>query len=34
MGVTPEIRNVAMGFLIIFGALVSNTGRPKNIIVK
>ncbi len=34
MGVTPEIRNVAMGVLIIFGALVSNTGRPKSITVK
>ncbi len=34
MGVTPEIRNVAMGVLIIFGALVSNMGRPKSLIVK
>jgi len=34
MGVTPEFRNVAMGALIIAGALMSNVGRPKIITVK
>ena len=34
MGVTPEFRNVAMGALIIAGALMSNVGRPKMIAVK
>ena len=34
MSVTPEFRNVAMGTLIIVGALISNAGRPKAVTVK
>lgn len=34
MGVTPEIRDVAMGILVIFGALTSSFGRPRNQTVK
>ena len=34
MGITPELRNVAMGALIIVGALLSALGKPKIITVK
>jgi len=34
MGVSPEVRNVAMGILIILGALLANVGVPKSLTVK